>query len=111
MKRHTNYISFLIIFASILTIENVVAQTRQMVEQETRDYYSQWIGVRASEFNHPLRNRYEDSPTRKLRDFEGKRLLLVSFDAGDFANCPRDENGTTRQLANLDAIKQQRSSN
>jgi hypothetical protein len=78
------------------------------LEQQSREYYSQWVGVRAPEFPSPLTDRRDDGKMLRIRDFRGKRLLLFSFDAGDFVDGPRDEGALIEQLTALREIKEER---
>jgi hypothetical protein len=102
----------LLILLTILVIRtNVVGQASNVVEEETRAYYSKWIGVRAPEFPHLFSQRQNDSSELHLHDYQGKRLLLISFNSGDFVNRSRDEATLMNQLRILHNLKQQQSTN
>lgn len=90
---------------------DVTGQTRQNIEQQTRDYYSQWVGVQAPEFPYPLRDRQDNGPELRLRDYQGKRVLLIALDAGDFVDGPRDEKTLIQQLTALHNLRQQYGTN
>ncbi|MGA2801376.1 MAG: SAF domain-containing protein [Verrucomicrobiota bacterium] len=103
--------TLLVLLTSLLFRADAVGQTRQNVERQTRDYYSQWIGVPAPEFSCPLRDRSDDGPELRLQDYKGKRLLLVAFDTGDFVDGPRNEKTLIQQLTVLHNLRQQYSTN
>lgn len=54
-------------------------------KKETQAYYQKWVGVRAPQINFVGGAGQAVTPL-KLEDHLGKRILLVSFDAGDFVN-------------------------
>lgn len=54
-------------------------------KKETQAYYRKWVGVRAPQINFVGGAGQAVTPL-KLEDHLGKRILLVSFDAGDFVN-------------------------
>ena len=97
----------LVLLSCFLFGADTIGQTRQDVEKQTRDYYSQWIGVQAPEFPYPLRDRRDDGPELQIQDFRGKRLLLVGLDTGDFVDGPRDQKGLMNQLAALHNLRRQ----
>ena len=103
--------TLLVLLLSLLFRSDAIGQTRQDVERQTCDYYSQWIGVQAPEFPYPLRDRRDDGPELQLQDYRGKRLLLVGLDTGDFVDGPRDENGLMHQLAVLHNLRRQYGTN
>ena len=72
---------------------------REVVQKETQAYYALWIGVRAPEFNTDIKDR-NDGGLLRIQDYHGKRLLLFSFDAGDFVRLP-DEAALMAQLGVL----------
>ena len=96
----------LVWLTSVLLGLDVTGQTRKGIEQATRDYYSQWIGVKAPEFIEPLKDRIDNGSELRIQNFQGKRLLLFAFDAGDFADGPRDEKMLMQQLTALHKSKQ-----
>src|ERR1017187_1631645 len=103
--------TLLILLSSLLFRSDTIGQTRQDVEQQTRNYYSQWIGVQAPEFPYPLRDRQDDGPELRLQEYQGKRLLLVALDTGDFVDGPRDEKALMQQLAVLHNLRRQYGTN
>lgn len=103
--------TLLVLLSSLLFRSDTIGQTRQDVEQQTRDYYSLWIGVHAPEFPYPLRDRRDDGPELQLQDYRGKRLLLVALDTGDFVDGPRDEKALMQQLAVLHNLRRQYGTN
>lgn len=105
--RHTLFL----LLASLLLRTEVFGQARQKIEQQTRDYYSEWIGVQAPEFPRPLRDRRDNGPELRLQDFRGKRLLLAAFDAGDFVNGPQDKKALVEQLTALHNLREQYGTN
>ena len=75
---------------------------REVVQKETQAYYAQWIGVKAPEFNINVSDRNKGNPLR-IQDYRDKRLLLYSFDAGNFVQLP-DEAALVTQLGALNRI-------
>jgi hypothetical protein len=67
---------------------------------QIKEYYPRWVGVRAPELGPEGRDH--DGKPVTLSSFRGKRMLLFSFDAGNF-NRPPDEKAL---LANLRALDQ-----
>lgn len=110
-ERFTVRYMFLALLLSIFVRPELSGQTRQNIEQATRDYYSQWVGVKAPEFSSLLTDRRDDGPELQVRDFQGKRLLLMAFDAGNFVDGPRDEKATLKQLTDVHNLRQQHGSN
>ncbi len=102
---------FLALLFSIFVRPDLSGQIRQNIEQATRDYYSHWIGVKADEFSQLLTDRHDDGPELRLQDFQGKRLLLFAFDAGNFVDGPRDEKATLKQLADVHNLRQRHGAN
>jgi len=99
--------TFLLLLSSSLLRSDAIGRTRQDVEQQTRDYYAQWVGVPAPELPYALRDRRDDGAELQLHDFKGKQLLLVALDTGDFVNGPQDEKGLMQQLAILRDLRHQ----
>src|ERR1035437_9638588 len=75
---------------------------RESVQKETQTYYAQWVGVQAPEFNADVKDRNKGNPLQ-IQDYRGKRLLLYSFDAGNFVERP-DESALVTQLGALNRI-------
>ena len=70
---------------------------------QIKEYYPRWVGVRAPELGQAGRD-HDDMPVT-LSSFRGKRVLLFSFDAGNFNREP-DEQALLANLRALDkAIK------
>jgi hypothetical protein len=70
---------------------------------QVKEYYPTWVGVRAPELGQAGRD-HDDMPVT-LSSFRGKRVLLFSFDAGNFNRGP-DEQALLANLRALDkAIK------
>ncbi len=67
-------------------------------QAQIKAYYPRWVGVRAPELGQAGRDH--DGKPVTLSSFRGKRVLLFSFDAGDFHRAP-DEKAL---LANLRAL-------
>jgi hypothetical protein len=62
------------------------------VVQEDREgkFISSWIGVQAPDLGPNGVDRI-NGPKIKLEDYLGKRILLYSFDTGNFVNGPSEE--------------------
>src|SRR5580704_12709191 len=56
---------------------------------QIKDYYPRWVGVRAPELGQAGRDHSGKPVT--LSSFRGKRVLLFSFDAGDFHRAPDEK--------------------
>lgn len=54
---------------------------------ELNSYYRQWIGVAAPALGENVRDRVQ-GPIVVLRNHIGAKVLLLSFDAGDFVDAP-----------------------
>jgi hypothetical protein len=67
-----------------------------------QDYYAKWIGVRAPDFGAEVFDRLGGREI-SIHDFKGRRLLLYSFDAGDFVNLP-DHNSLLAELEALNHV-------
>ena len=70
---------------------------------QIKEYYPRWVGVRAPELGQEGRDH--DGKPVTLTSFRGKRVLLFSFNAGDFHRAP-DEKAVLANLRALDkAVK------
>src|SRR5947207_15921312 len=62
----------------------------QESDENTRkrtSYYDSWVGVKAPEIGSAAVDR-TTGPAVRLKAFSGKRVLLFSFDSGDFRRQP-----------------------
>ena len=73
------------------------AHPQEARRAEMKSFYARWVGVRAAELGQAARDH--DGKLVTLSSFRGKRVLLFSFDAGNFNREP-DE---TAVLTNLRA--------
>ena len=85
------------------TISSQAGPERVAVEKETQAYYAQWLGVPAPESKQALRDRGKGDRLR-IDAFRGNRLLLFSFNAGNFVD-PPDKATLVPQLTALDRIR------
>jgi hypothetical protein len=67
-----------------------------------RTYYAEWIGVSAPVMAKRFRDQLTGADVA-IDNYKGRRLLLYSFDSGDFANTPKEEM-LFHQLRLLNAI-------
>jgi hypothetical protein len=88
-----------------------VGQSSNAVVQETRVYYSRWIGVQAPEFCYSLKDRQSNDSELRLRDYQGRRLLLMAFDSGDFVNRSCNEDALLKQLILLRNLRLRQGTN
>lgn len=98
---------FTILFAiQVQILPPPIAQTDSSsdLNKETRDHYAQWIGVKAPAFPPNLKDRLTGSDV-SLNQFTGKKILLYSFDAGNFVNGPAPD-VFPENLQTLDRVRQ-----
>ena len=100
------YCSLLSFMAIFLLCSGSIAgdQKESLIANDMSEYFSEWIGVKAPEFSPPIQDRIT-GPQILLSNFRGKRILLYSFNAGDFVNVPNNE----YLLAELRALERVRS--
>jgi outer membrane protein assembly factor BamB len=76
------------------------AQQADDHQREIEQFYARWIGVEAPEFRDLVRDR-TNGPRVLLKPLRGKRVLLLSFEAGDF-NRAADEKSVVETLRAVD---------
>lgn len=69
--------------------EKAVGQTQASPLDYAKSYYSNWVGVPAPSLPRTVRDRLSGPPV-SMADYRGRRLLLCSFDAGDFVNAAKE---------------------
>ena len=78
------------------------AHPQEARRAEMKSFYARWVGVRAAELGQAARDH--DGKLVTLSSFRGKRVLLFSFDAGNFNREP-DETAVLTNLRALDKAR------
>jgi hypothetical protein len=84
----------LLAFAVLLLVTMYSVSLAQNCESSLgelkKQYYSNWIGVQAPDLGPNFIDR-NNGPQIKIASYKGKRVLLYSFDTGNFVNGPGKE--------------------
>ena len=82
--------------------ENTGTVSRLSPVEYAKIYYSHWIGTPAPALPVTIRDRLT-GPSISLADYGGHRIILCSFDAGDFVSAPK-EGPLVSQLLAIDRV-------
>lgn len=92
LKAHILAVCSILVLTQACICHPTAKQTHHLdaALRQAKEYYANWIGVPAPDFGVTVRDRIHGLEV-DLANLNGKRVLLYSFEAGDFVNAPKED--------------------